>query len=102
MDINQLKKDYPNTWANFIEYLRENFEFWEKEKTSEKTLWFCERSFLTQLGYFLGWLETGKINDIRQRDWDPEGKTDGDITMIEYMKIALPLIFKYHEEKVFV
>jgi len=51
--IKQIKSKYPFFWAKFYEYLRDNFEFWEQDNKSSKTLWFCARDIKTQYGYFI-------------------------------------------------
>ena len=89
-----LKENYPKTWEKFKDYLRENYEFWEKEH-SEKTLWFCDRDFKMQLGYYLGWFEELNIVD----EPIPPAYERSPESPIEIMIIMIVDVFKYLEDK---
>lgn len=53
-----LKEVAPKTFEDFrVNYLAKNYEFWEKKNEQGEILWFCERDFRSQVGYYLGWFE---------------------------------------------
>lgn len=87
-----LKKDYPKAWEKFRNYLRENYEFWEKQ-TSDKTLWFCDRSFQIQIGHYLDYFE--KI-DLHNMDIPDEFKItrNDDDAMDNVMKELKEMVLK--------
>ena len=59
-----LKEIAPNAFEQFrVDYLAKNYEFWGKKNESGDILWFCERDFRSQLGYYIDYFEKifGKI-----------------------------------------
>jgi hypothetical protein len=94
--VNQLKKDYPKTWAKFLEYLRINYEFWDNP-TSENTLWFCERDFKMQLGYFFGWFDEIKAGEILDYEDELDEFEEGNMTSV--LKNTVVALFKTLENR---
>ena len=53
-----LKEIAPKTFEDFrVNYLAKNYEFWNKSNAEGDMLWFCERDYRSQMGYYLGWFE---------------------------------------------
>lgn len=92
MITQRLKNLTPKTWEQFRNYLRENYEFWDKN-VNEETLWFCERPFKHQLGYFIDWFDKLNIKDERDIFFT---ETEHD-TMLEDMEILIFDVFTYLE-----
>ena len=60
-----LKEVAPKTFEDFrVNYLAKNYEFWDKSNAEGDMLWFCERDYRSQVGYYLDWLEDKSVLSI--------------------------------------
>jgi hypothetical protein len=94
----QIKTDYPKSWEKFRNYLRTSYEFWENE-TSDKTLWFCERDFKIQLGFYLDYFDNIGILKKQIKDKDFPKECDDASTSIEYFYHFVIFVFTVLEKE---